>query len=436
MKNSKASIETEKSLWSETAIASPVNDALEGTLKADVLVIGGGFTGLSSAIHLAEKGASVVVLESKHIGNGGSGRNAGLVNAGVWQNPDHVRKILGSEAGDRFNLALRDSPDLVFKLIERFDMQCKGSRCGTVNIAHNAASVGYLEDRCQQLQDLGAGVEMIDGDRARTISGSDVYSHGGILDSSAGTIQPLSYVRSLASAAMSLGVRIFESSALESLTHQQNCWCAKTAAGEVRADQVVMATNAYSDSNCEQVRESSLPVFIFHCATAPLPEEIAASILPERQGIWDTQKMLTSSRIDSSGRLIMSSAGSLYGLQRSVREDWMQRLRDRLYPECRGIDWAHSWTGQIGVTSSKILRIQLLAPGVFAPAGYNGRGIGPGTVIGKHLAETMVSGNRDDFPFPIEALYQESWRNMRAAYYEYGTLALQTIGYRSFRFNS
>ena len=430
MKNSQPPVETEKSLWSETAIASPVGEPLNGTLKADVLVVGGGFTGLSSAFHLAEKGASVILLESKTIGFGGSGRNAGLVNAGVWQNPGHVRKVLGREAGDRFNLALRDSPNLVFDLVRRFDMRCKAVQCGTINIAHKASAINDLEERCRQMQEIGAAVEMIDGPRTQVISGSPVYTHGGILDPSSGTIQPLSYVRSLAAAAMSMGARIFESSAIESLTHKQGLWHAKTESGEVEAEQVIMATNAYSDSNSEKVSESILPVFIFQCATAPLPEQIAASIIPERHGLWDTQTLMTSSRIDSAGRLVMSSAGSLYGARANIRTNWMQRLRDRLYPQTRGTEWAYQWTGQVGVTSSKILRVQLLAPGVFAPAGYNGRGIAPGTVIGKLLAETIISGNRDGFPFPIEALYQEKWRNMRAGYYEYGTLALQSINNR------
>jgi glycine/D-amino acid oxidase-like deaminating enzyme len=109
----------------------------------------------------------------------------------------------------------------------------------------------------------------------------------------------------------------------------------------------------------------------------------------------------------------------------------MARTRDRLFPQAEGSSWEYQWSGQIGVTASKILRVQLLAPGVFAPSGYNGRGIGPGTVIGKHLAATIVSGNRDDFPFPIEALYREKWSGARAAYYNYGTLALQFIDRRN-----
>lgn len=113
-----------------------------------------------------------------------------------------------------------------------------------------------------------------------------------------------------------------------------------------------------------------------------------------------------------------------------LREAWATRRRDSLYPQLRGTPWDFHWTGRIGVTTDNILRVQLLAPGLFAPAGYNGRGIGTGTVIGKHLAETIISGNRGDFPFPIEALYREKWRRLRTAYYDYGTLSLQFFGNR------
>ena len=420
----------ENSLWAATAIPNPVSEQLQESLQADVLVIGGGYTGLSTALHLAERGVSVVLLEAKSIGFGGSGRNAGLVNAGVWRNPDHVVNELGGEAGEKFNLALRDSPSQVFDLVQRFDMTCDAEQSGTINIAHAATAMNYLEDRCRQLQQLGASVELIDGKQAHALSASPVYCHGGILDPGAGTIHPLSYARSLAKVALDLGARLYQESALESLTRDNNRWLVTTAQGQVSADQVVIATNAYSDGNSQQVRESTLPVFIFQCATASLEPSIAATILPERNGLWDTQTLMTSSRIDSAGRLVMSCAGRLQGFQRGIRESWMTRTRNRLFPQARGATWEYQWSGQVGITSSKILRIQLLAPGVFAPAGYNGRGIGPGTVIGKHLADTISSGNRDDFPFPIEALYREKWPTLRAGYYSYGTLALQFVDRR------
>ncbi len=420
----------EASLWGASAIANPVTESLQESLQADVLIVGGGYTGLSSALHLAEAGASVVLLEAKSIGFGGSGRNAGLVNAGVWQNPDHVCEQLGVEAGERFYRALLESPTEVFALVERFGMRCDATPSGTVNIAHSPGGMRQLERRAAQLQALGAGVELIDGSRSARISASPVYRHGGILDAGAGTIHPLSYARSLALAAAGQGARLFQESGIENLVRHNNRWLAKTADGEVSAEQVVLATNAYSNSSSQGVEASTLPVFIFQCASEPLPQEIAAATIPAREGLWDTQTLMTSSRVDRDGRLVMSSAGRLRGMQRGVRENWMTRTRDRLFPQTRGLRWQYRWSGQVGVTASKILRVQLLAPGVFAPAGYNGRGIGPGTVIGKHLAATISSGNRGDFPFPIEALYREKLSGVRAGYYDYGTLALQFVDRR------
>jgi glycine/D-amino acid oxidase-like deaminating enzyme len=271
---------------------------------------------------------------------------------------------------------------------------------------------------------------MIDGEESRSISGSPVYCHGGILDPNAGTIQPLSYVRGLAIAAAELGAKIYQQSPLLKLTRDGNRWLAETESGRVLADQVILATYAYADENSEGVRESTLPVYIFHCATGPLPESIVDTIIPQRHGIWDTQVLMPSSRVDSAGRLVMSGVGSLQGAFSQTRCDWMTRTRDRLYPQTRDIPWSYQWTGQVGMTSTRLLRIQRLAPGVFAPAGFNGRGIGPGTVIGKYLAEMLVSGNRDEFPFLIEGLQRETWRIPRSAYYKYGTLALQLIDRR------
>ena len=352
------------------------------------------------------------------------------MNAGVWKTPDYVIKQLGQAAGDRFNLTLHDSPAVVFDLIRRHQIECDAIQSGTVNIAHRKAAMSYLEDRCEQMTRLGSSTRMIDGEESQSISGSPVYCHGGILDPNAGTIQPLNYVRGLAIAAAELGAKIYQQSPLLKLTRDGNRWLAETESGQVVADQVILATNAYADENSEGVRESTLPVYIFHCATGPLPESIAETIIPQRQGIWDTQILMPSSRVDSAGRLVMSGVGSLQGAFSQTRCDWMTRTRDRLYPQTRDIPWSYQWTGQVGMTSTRLLRIQRLAPGVFAPAGFNGRGIGPGTVIGKYLAEMLVSGNRDEFPFPIEGLQRETWRIPRSAYYKYGTLALQLIDRR------
>ena len=420
----------ENSLWVETAVSAPETGVLEDALEADVLVIGAGYTGLSAALHLAEKGVSVVVLEAAGVGFGGSGRNAGLINAGIWMNPDCVAEVHGAQQARDFNLALRDSPRQVFDLVERLQLRCDALRCGTIHVAHSRAGLSYLQDRCRQLQDLGASAQMIDAERSVELTGSPAYRYGGILHPDAGTIQPLSYARELARAAIAEGARLYHGSAVTRLERHQDGWLAITGGGRVAAQQVVLATNAYSDADSNGLRESTLPVYIFQCATPPLSAELLAELIPERHGLWDTHTMLTSSRIDVGGRLVMSFPGSLKGGQRGLREAWACRRRKLLFPQLGDIPWANCWTGRVGVTSTRLLRVQLLAPGLFAPAGYNGRGIGTGTVMGIHLAQTIASGNRGDFPFPIEALHREKWRRLRAAYFEYGTLALQFGSHR------
>ncbi|MCP3689707.1 MAG: FAD-binding oxidoreductase, partial [Gammaproteobacteria bacterium] len=216
----------ELSLWGETAAAAIATEKLRGLQEADVLVVGAGYTGLSCALHLARQGVAVILLEAHSVGFGGSGRNAGLVNAGIWQNPQHVIKHLGEEAGERFNQALCHSPDMEFDLIEQYQMDCQAQRCGTINIAHKASAMDYLQERFEQLQSIGATVELVDGDISQSISGSDYYRHGGILDPSAGTVQPLSYAHGLARAALQQGAQIFQNSPLLSLERDENSWLA------------------------------------------------------------------------------------------------------------------------------------------------------------------------------------------------------------------
>ena len=155
----------EHSLWANTAESDLAVSIPDGSYNTDVLVIGGGYTGLSTALHVAMQGVSVILLEAKHFGFGGSGRNAGLVNAGVWQTPEHVEQQLGKQVGERFNRALRDSPDLVFELVRELAIDCDAERTGTINIAHKASGLAYLENRFQQLQKRGSGVKFLNADK-------------------------------------------------------------------------------------------------------------------------------------------------------------------------------------------------------------------------------------------------------------------------------
>ncbi|MCB2123616.1 MAG: FAD-binding oxidoreductase, partial [Rhodobacteraceae bacterium] len=151
-----------QNLWRMTCGPALNLAPLAGDTTADVAVIGGGFTGLSAALHLAEAGARVVVLEAETVGHGGSGRNVGLVNAGLWTPPDEVEAALGSEEGAALNRALAAGPDLVFDLIARHGIECEAVRNGTLHLAHNASGLRDLQSRHAQQARRGAPVRLLD----------------------------------------------------------------------------------------------------------------------------------------------------------------------------------------------------------------------------------------------------------------------------------
>ncbi|WP_298852699.1 FAD-binding oxidoreductase [uncultured Ruegeria sp.] len=409
------------SLWEYSASPQVETPALAGDLDTDVLIIGGGYTGLSTALHLGESGVRSIVLEAQEVGHGGSGRNAGLVNPGVWLLPNEVEEQLGKQAGGRLNAALSNSPDLVFSIIDKYEIDCEAKRNGMLQAAHARSKVQWVKDRHSQMASLGLPVELITGSDLQVMTGSKVYRHAAVFDPRAGTIQPMSYARGLARAALGAGATIHQNCPVQSLTLTGNRWTAQTARGSVRAEQVIVATNAYTDHFLPQIRNATVPVFMFQAATGPLSDNIAGSISPRRNGLFDTRKTMISSRIDDAGRYIVCSAGRMTGDGRSLRTNWATRVRDRLFPQLQGQEWKFWWSGQMGFTDNHLPRVFQPAPGLTVPIGYNGRGIGPGTVIGKTCADLVQGGSIKDFPLPLKQVRVESWRNVRAAYYELGT---------------
>src|SRR5580658_10495737 len=191
-----------RGLWEDTAPASPPAPVLRETLSVDVVVVGAGYTGLSAALHLALKGASVAVLESVDVGFGGSGRNVGLVNAGMWVSPDEVAATLGPRFGERLLRVLGEAPGLVFELIDRYEIQCEPERQGTLHCAVGNSGLKDLERRAAQWQARGAPVHLLSAAQTAGKLGTPVYA-GSLWDQRAGTIQPLGYARGRRSAPVS-----------------------------------------------------------------------------------------------------------------------------------------------------------------------------------------------------------------------------------------
>ncbi|RDE08887.1 NAD(P)/FAD-dependent oxidoreductase [Pelagibacterium lacus] len=382
-------------LWSATARPAPATHPLQGDATADVVIIGAGYTGLSSALHLAEAGKRAVVLEAKSIGHGGSGRNVGLVNAGMWVMPNDLIKTQGEKWGMTLITALGQGPARVFELAERFGMDCEAIHNGTLHLGVGASGYEELGERARQWQALGAPVERLDKDQTAKLTGTNAPS-GALLDKRAGTIQPLGYVRGLAEAALSLGAEIYTVSPVTAAVHEDGLWRISTPGGTVTAPWVIVATNAYTglvpDFPFASQREELTILPYFQFATQPLPEAMANRILPQRQGCWDTRTVMTSLRMDKAGRLVFGSVGALEPISVGTQRAFARRTLASLFPFLPEITLDHFWHGQIGMTDNALPKFHRYGPNAIGVNGFNGRGIATGTVFGQAMARHIAEG--------------------------------------------
>lgn len=404
-------------LWRDTAPNVFDASPLDGDVSTDVVVIGGGFTGCSAALHLAEAGVSVRLIEAETIGHGGSGRNVGLVNAGLWVPPDSVEATLGAEIGRRLNNALASGPAEVFAIVERLGIEAEAKRNGTLHCAHNASGLRDLERRAAQQLKRQAPVELLDAAETARRTGSTRF-HGALLDRRAGTIQPLAYVRGLARAASAAGARIHEKTSALDFNHDGTQWKVRTPGGQISAKHLIQATNAYECRTNQP--DTYTPVYFFQFATEPLTKELGDNILPGGEGCWDTDTVMSSFRMDADGRLILGAIGNLESFGRSIHERWAQRKLPHLFPELASVPFQHAWHGRIAMTSDHLPKVSDIGPNAISIHGYSGRGIGPGTVFGKAAADWVTSNNPDAFPLPIDPLVKERFPRLKRLYYELG----------------
>ncbi|MBY5443313.1 FAD-binding oxidoreductase [Rhizobium leguminosarum] len=407
-------------LWEKTAPEAPTTSPLEGTVSADVVIVGGGYTGLSSALHLAEAGSKVVLLEAKEIGFGGAGRNVGLINAGMWVMPNDLPGVLGPVHGERLLDLLGNAPKLVMELIDKHQIACELERNGTLHCAVGADGLKEIEDRAAQWSARGAAVTLLDAAETAKRIGSDAYT-GSLLDKRAGTLQPLAYARGLAHAAVKSGVTIHTSSPVVATERNGSRWTVKTARGEVSAEWIIVATDAYSTGPWEQVRSEQVHLPYFNFATVPLGHNLRQSILPRREGAWDTKEILSSFRMDQAGRLVFGSVGALRNTGLVVHKGWAKRALKRLFPVIGDVEFECEWYGHIGMTDNALPRFHKFAPGVVGFSGYNGRGIAPGTVFGRTLAEHILGRLPEaDLPLPLTSPTEPSFRALKEIWYEAG----------------
>ena len=414
--------------WRNAAVEQVAFPPLTDNITVDLVVIGGGFTGLNAARVATREGLRVCLIEANSIGHGGSGRNVGLVNAGLWLPPDQIKKTLGDARGERLINDLGTGPDRVFDLIKTYEIQCDASRNGTLNLAHSNQAISDLRARQEQWKNRGVPVTFLDAQTTARHVGCDIY-HGALFDARAGVIQPLDYARGLARAAADMGVQIYEKTAAIHI-ERNDIWQVTTGDGHVRASKLLIATNAYNNlTSATREYETSI-VSYFQCVSQQLAQRDFDAILPDHHGCWDTALIMSSFRKTRDNRLVFGAMGETEDIiGRYIHDGWAQRAIQRIFPEVT-IELSQSWSGRIAMTKNKTPDIMRLGKDGYAIFGYSGRGIAPGTVLGEQFGKYSVTEDESDLCLKVTDKYRETFTNLKSRYYETGARVFHIINDR------
>lgn len=400
------------SLWAATAPPGPVLQPLAGEETTDVIVVGAGFTGLSTAIHLREMGVAVTVVEAVEPGWGASGRNNGQVIPTLSGHDPSGMTARHGEAGERFNAVLRDSAQYLFDVVRKYDIPAEAEQAGWVQPVHSPGRMKIAEKRVREWSALGAPVELLDSDATARMLGSRAW-FGGFWNRTGGHINPLALARGLAEVAMRLGAVIRSRSPVTSFTRAGDGWVVKTAGGSVKAKALVLATNAYTgefaDALAPEVAREVIPVLSWQMATKPISDNVAKTIIPDRQAMSDTHRELYFTRWDARNRLVTGGAAMMPGAGGdNLRGQVAARLK-RLWPQIGDVEFDFVWSGYVGMTPDNVLKPQVpgfprfhkLGPDAYAWTGCNGRAVALSVSLGRELAKLTQGVPENELGLPF-----------------------------------
>lgn len=394
------------SLWAATAAPAPETTPLDADAQADVVIVGAGYCGLSTALHLAERGVRVVVLEAREIGFGGSGRNGGQVIPGFKYDPSEMIAMFGAEKGRRLVDFAGSTADAVFGLIDKHKMDVPHVRRGWIQGSHTPEALKMAERRVRDWGAEGVATKLLDRAETARLLGTDKYL-GGWVDPRGGGVQPLSYARGLARAAIAAGVTIHTASPVTQLSQAGGKWHVATKQGaKVVAERVVLATNGYTDDLWPQLRKSIINANSFQVATEPLPESVRRTLMPEGHVSSDARNLLLYYRIDHTGRLIMGGRGTFREPDPAQPGDWshLENVIGKLFPQAAGVPIAYRWCGHVAITRDYLPHLHEPAPGLLIDIGCQGRGVGLQTRMGQALAAYIATGDKTALPVAPSAI--------------------------------
>jgi glycine/D-amino acid oxidase-like deaminating enzyme len=410
-----------RSLYAETARPAPDTPPLDGDRSVSVAIAGGGFTGLSAALHLAEQGVDVAVLEAHEPGWGASGRNGGQVNPGLKPDPDQVERDFGPDLGAQMVALSGNAPNVVFDLIQRHRIACEALQSGTLRTAFGTRALRGIQRTAEQWARRSELVSFLDRDVVAGLTGTDRYL-GAVLDRRGGQLNPLGYARGLAAAAMRAGAAVHGGTRVSRISKDGQRWRLATATGTVTAEKIILATNGYTDDIWPSLRRSIVPVWSAIVASEPVPDDV----MPTRSSLYEMGNITVYYRKDRDHRMLMGGRS----VQRDVsRPEELRYLIDyavRLWPGLRDVRWTHGWSGQLAITTDHYPHIHEPDETVLMCLGYNGRGVAMSTAMGPELARRAMGGRAADIAMPITWIRQIPlhglWKSAVQARVAYGRI--------------
>ncbi len=382
------------SWYAATAEALPPFPTLKGEVTADVCVVGGGFTGLSSALHLAERGYKVALVEAHRVGFGASGRNGGQLGSGQRQDQETLEKMVGPEDAKKLWDQGEEAKALVKSLISKHKIECHLKP----GIAHACFSDREMRDEHTHTEHLRNHygydqIENMDAEAFRALVPSPTY-HGGSLDMGAAHLHPLAYALGLARAAATAGVEVYEASEVHNIQRGAQA-VVQTGQGRVVADHVILACNGYLGGLDRKVAARVMPINNFIIATEPLGDE-AAKIVTRDIAVADTKFVVNYYRLSHDKRLLFGG-GESYGYK--FPRDITQTVRKpmlEIYPHLKDAKIDYSWGGTLAITMKRMPYLARVAPNMLSASGYSGHGVGNATHAGKLMADA-IAGQAEGF---------------------------------------
>ncbi|MFT7593592.1 MAG: gamma-glutamylputrescine oxidase [Paracoccaceae bacterium] len=378
------------------ATANPMHRfaPLRGEVTADVCVVGAGYTGLSAALHLAEAGLDVVLLDAHRVGFGASGRNGGQLGSGQRMEQDGLEALMGApEAGKLWQMA-EDAKGLVTGLIARHGIECALKP----GVAHTGSSVSEVRELHSYADHLAKRydydqIDVLDAKACAAMCPSPDYK-GGFLDRGAAHLHPLNYALGLAKAAAAAGVRIYEETHVHHIEERQPA-IVRTDKGRVRADHVILACNGYLGGLNRKVAARVMPINNFIAATAPLGDA-AAQVLAQDVAVADCKFVINYFRLSEDKRLLFGGGESYgYRFPRDIAAV-VRKPMAQIFPHLKDVQIDYAWGGTLGITMKRMPFLARLAPNILSASGYSGHGVGTATHAGQLMA-LAVQGQSDGF---------------------------------------